>query len=173
MVKVFSVDWLAQSNHNTNPKEGPVDTIPTYCRPHVPCMVQPQPPTFYNKVYLQPKPKTTRVELTDSTEEPQNLESRLSSPLHPITCSSPSRKYNLLYDTIITIIKHIFYIINNGCFIEVYSLTMVSQFQKPAGTPRGMTVRRSPRNVPLWKRRARERKTVANDVCVLGSHRSR
>ncbi|XP_029524909.2 homeobox protein vent1-like [Oncorhynchus nerka] len=90
MVKVFSVDWLAQSNHNTNPKEGPVDTIPTYCRPHVPCMVQPQPPTFYNKVYLQPKPKTTRIELTDSTEEPQNLESRLSSPLHPITCSSPS-----------------------------------------------------------------------------------
>nr|XP_023825667.1 homeobox protein vent1 [Salvelinus alpinus] len=90
MVKVFSVDWLAQSNHNTNPKEGPVDTIPTYFRPHVPCMVQPQPPTFYNKVYLQPKPKTTRVELTDSTEEPQNLESRLSSPLHPITCSSPS-----------------------------------------------------------------------------------
>uniref|UniRef100_A0A4W5M6E0 Ventral homeobox n=1 Tax=Hucho hucho TaxID=62062 RepID=A0A4W5M6E0_9TELE len=97
MVKVFSVDWLAQSNHNTNPKEGPVDTMPTYFRPHVPCMVQPRPPTFYNKVYLQPKPKTTRIELTDSTEEPQNLESRLNSPLHLTTCSSPSLSENSGY----------------------------------------------------------------------------
>ncbi|XP_014009661.1 homeobox protein vent1 [Salmo salar] len=93
MVKVFSVDWLAQSNHNTNPK-GSVDIMPTYFRSHVPCVVQPRPPTFFNKVYLQTKPKTTRIELRDSTEEPQNLESRLSSPLHPTTCSSPSLSEN-------------------------------------------------------------------------------
>ncbi|CAB1343448.1 unnamed protein product, partial [Coregonus sp. 'balchen'] len=97
MVKIFSVDWLAQSHHNTNPKKGPVDTMPTYFRPHVPCMVQPRPPTSYNKIYLQPKPKTTRIELTDSTEEPKNLESRLSSPQHPITCSSPSLSENSGY----------------------------------------------------------------------------
>ncbi|XP_041754646.1 homeobox protein vent1-like [Coregonus clupeaformis] len=104
MVNNFSVDWLAKSHHDTNPKEGPVDTghvhtMLTHFKPHVPCMVQPRPPTSSNKVYLQPKPKTTRFELTNSTEKPKNQESRLSSPLHPTSCSSPSLSENSGYSS--------------------------------------------------------------------------
>uniref|UniRef100_A0A8C7WKW7 Homeobox domain-containing protein n=1 Tax=Oncorhynchus mykiss TaxID=8022 RepID=A0A8C7WKW7_ONCMY len=109
----FTVDWLAKSHHNTIKKEGPVDTGPvdtmlTHFKPHVPCMVQPRPPTSYNKVYLQPKPKITRFEFTNSTEKPTNLESRLRSPLHPSSCPSPNRKLNVGYYTLtILLILHV------------------------------------------------------------------
>lgn len=109
----FTVDWLAKSHHDTIKKEGPVDTGPvdtmlTHFKPHVPCMVQPRPPTSYNKVYLQPKPKITRFEFTNSTEKPTNLESRLSSPLHPSSCPSPNRKLNVGYYTLtILLILHV------------------------------------------------------------------
>ncbi|XP_060943809.1 homeobox protein vent1-like [Limanda limanda] len=81
MVKYFSVDWLAQSHSDTAPTE---DTALT-CRPHVPCVVQPRPPTF-GKGYLQPKPKPSRpVEHM----EPVDINRPLSSPDHSSNCSSP------------------------------------------------------------------------------------
>lgn len=93
MVKYFSVDWLAQSHHNTEPREdhGDVtDTAPT-CRPHIPCMVQPRPPT-YGKGYLQPKPRSSKpTEHMDQMENSTHQDSSLCSPLHPTNCSSPSK----------------------------------------------------------------------------------
>ncbi|KAI4812377.1 hypothetical protein KUCAC02_023775 [Chaenocephalus aceratus] len=63
MVKYFSVDWLAQSHEHTAVTE---DAAPA-CRPHIPCMVQPCPPTF-GKSYLQPKPRAHKpVESVESS----------------------------------------------------------------------------------------------------------
>ncbi|XP_054456764.1 homeobox protein vent1-like [Anoplopoma fimbria] len=78
MVKYFSVDWLAQSHHLHMAEDHGAGTGsgPT-CRPHVPCMVQPRPPTF-GKGYLQPKPKAARP-----------VDSSLASPFHPANCASP------------------------------------------------------------------------------------
>ncbi|XP_071766586.1 ventral homeobox [Centroberyx gerrardi] len=92
MVKHFSVDWLAQSHHSTAPKEqhgAVMDNAPTF-RPHVPCMVQPRPPTSYGKGYLQPKPKAPKpTERMDPMESSGHQESSLSSPFHPASCASP------------------------------------------------------------------------------------
>uniref|UniRef100_A0A4W6D9D9 Ventral homeobox n=1 Tax=Lates calcarifer TaxID=8187 RepID=A0A4W6D9D9_LATCA len=68
MVKYFSVDWLAQSHHNTAPAEthgAGTDPAPT-CRPHIPCVVQPRAPSF-GKGYLQPKPKPSKPEHMESS----------------------------------------------------------------------------------------------------------
>ncbi|XP_070697632.1 homeobox protein pv.1-like [Pempheris klunzingeri] len=88
MVKYFSADWLAQSHHLTAPAEehgAGTDNAPT-CRPHVPCMVQPRPPTF-GKSYLQPKPKASKP--AEDTESSGHLHASLGSPLHPTGCASP------------------------------------------------------------------------------------
>ncbi|XP_038593564.1 ventral homeobox [Micropterus salmoides] len=91
MVKYFSVDWLAQSHHNTDTTEdhgAGTDTAPT-CRPHIPCMVQPCPPT-YGKSYLQPKPKASKpIEHMEQVESGGILDSNLCSPFHPTSCASP------------------------------------------------------------------------------------
>ncbi|XP_071337394.1 ventral homeobox [Trachinotus anak] len=90
MVKYFSVDWLAQSHHTTTPTEdhgAGMDSTPT-CRPHIPCVVQPRPPTF-GKGYLQPKPKPSNpVEHTEPVEISRPLDSSLS-PSHSTNCASP------------------------------------------------------------------------------------
>ncbi|XP_070834461.1 homeobox protein vent1-like [Chaetodon trifascialis] len=88
MVKYFSVDWLAQSHHSTAPTEdhgAGMDTAPT-CRPHIPCMVQPRPPTF-GKSYLQPKLKASKP--AEHMESSGQQDSSLCSPLHPTSCASP------------------------------------------------------------------------------------
>ncbi|KAI3362968.1 hypothetical protein L3Q82_011644 [Scortum barcoo] len=85
MVKYLSVDWLAQSHHDTAPTEGPgagTDPAPT-CRPHIPCMVQPRPPAF-GKSYLQPKPRAPKP-----VDHMEPTESSPGSPLHPASCASP------------------------------------------------------------------------------------
>ncbi|XP_022599658.1 homeobox protein vent1-like [Seriola dumerili] len=91
MVKYFSVDWLAQSHHTTTPTEdhgAGMDTAPT-CRPHIPCLVQPRPPTF-GKGYLQPKPKPSKpVEHMEPAEISRPLDSSLCSPSHSTSCASP------------------------------------------------------------------------------------
>lgn len=91
MVKYFSVDWLAQSHQHTTLTEdhdAGTDTAPT-CRPHIPCMVQPRPPTL-GKSYLQLKAKAPK--LAEHMEpESSGLDSSLDSPLHPTSCSSPSK----------------------------------------------------------------------------------
>nr|XP_019945702.1 PREDICTED: homeobox protein vent1-like [Paralichthys olivaceus] len=87
MVKYFSVDWLAQSHRSTAPTEehgAGVDPTLT-CRPHMPCVVQPRPPSF-GRGYLQPKPKPSKpVEHM----EPVDINRPLSSPEHSINCASP------------------------------------------------------------------------------------
>ncbi|XP_073338530.1 homeobox protein pv.1-like [Pagrus major] len=89
MVKYFSVDWLAQSHHNTAQTQehgAGTDTSPT-CRPHIPCVVQPRPPTL-GKSYLQPKPKTPKP--AEHTEISGQQDSSLGSPLHPTSFSETS-----------------------------------------------------------------------------------
>ncbi|XP_035519887.1 ventral homeobox [Morone saxatilis] len=88
MVKYFSVDWLAQSHHNTAQTEdhgAGTDSAPT-CRPHIPCMVPPRPPTF-GKSYLQPKPKASKP--VEHMESSGRQDTSLCSPLHPTSCASP------------------------------------------------------------------------------------
>ncbi|GAA6225209.1 homeobox protein pv.1-like [Lates japonicus] len=91
MVKYFSVDWLAQSHHNTAPAEthgAGTDPAPT-CRPHIPCVVQPRAPSF-GKGYLQPKPKPSKpAEHMEPVEISRPLDSSLCSPLHSTNCVSP------------------------------------------------------------------------------------
>ncbi|XP_034408412.1 homeobox protein pv.1-like [Cyclopterus lumpus] len=81
MVKYFSADWLAQSHRYTALTRGAGMDSPT-CRPHMPCMVQPCPPTF-GKGYLQPKPKASQH------VESSRQDSSLYSPFHPTSCASP------------------------------------------------------------------------------------
>ncbi|XP_022072935.1 homeobox protein vent1-like [Acanthochromis polyacanthus] len=91
MVKYFSVDWLAQSHHSGTTEEehrAGMDT-PVTSRPHIPCMVQPSPPTL-GKSYLQPKPKSSKpTENMEPVEKKGDQDSRLCSPLHLTNCSSP------------------------------------------------------------------------------------
>uniref|UniRef100_A0A8C0YEQ6 Ventral homeobox n=1 Tax=Cyprinus carpio carpio TaxID=630221 RepID=A0A8C0YEQ6_CYPCA len=88
MVKKFSVDWLAQSFHDLEALEPEKKTH----RPHVPCVVQPRPPTSYDKVYLQPKPKVTKVE-----QKPETIkENEVTTPRH---CSSPIFSENSGYSS--------------------------------------------------------------------------
>ncbi|XP_026165522.1 ventral homeobox [Mastacembelus armatus] len=91
MVKYFSVDWLAQSHHNaelTEEHRPGMDTAPT-CRPHIPCMVQPRPPTF-GKSYLQPKPKPSKpAEPNEPVESSGNQDSSPCSHFRPTSCTSP------------------------------------------------------------------------------------
>ncbi|XP_030628135.1 ventral homeobox [Chanos chanos] len=101
MVKSFSVDWLAQSYHDSSPKqelENMERTTPAPYRPHIPCVVQPRPPTSYDKVYLQPKPKVVRTAQKD-TELIEDKEASFIPPLHPRACSSPSFSENSGYSS--------------------------------------------------------------------------
>uniref|UniRef100_UPI0037E831E4 homeobox protein pv.1-like n=1 Tax=Semicossyphus pulcher TaxID=241346 RepID=UPI0037E831E4 len=89
MVMYFSVDWLAQSHHNTAPSEehGAGTDLASTCRPHIPCMVQPRPPTL-GKSHLQPKPKAPKP--AEHTQSSGQRDSSLTcSPLHPANCASP------------------------------------------------------------------------------------
>ncbi|XP_026211878.1 ventral homeobox [Anabas testudineus] len=91
MVKYFSVDWLAQSHHDSAQTEeygAAIDTAPT-CKPHIPCMVQPSRPTF-GKGYLQLKPKPSKaVDHTESVESSAHQGSSPCSLSHPANCASP------------------------------------------------------------------------------------
>ncbi|KAM3605559.1 uncharacterized protein V6R79_000766 [Siganus canaliculatus] len=86
MVKYFSVDWLAQSHHDTASDEdhGVGTDSGSTSRPHIPCMVQPRPPAFGTS-YLQPKPKTSKACEQSSGQQDCNL----ASPSHPASCASP------------------------------------------------------------------------------------
>ncbi|KAK9964872.1 hypothetical protein ABG768_006005 [Culter alburnus] len=92
MVKKFSVDWLAQSFHDSAPQAVLEPEKKTH-RPHVPCVVQPRPPTSYDKVYLQPKPKVTKAE-----QKPESNK-EAATPAAPRNCSSPSFSENSGYSS--------------------------------------------------------------------------
>ncbi|MBN3272923.1 PV1 protein, partial [Polyodon spathula] len=56
MTKTYSVEWLSQSHHATSTRqECTGENTGTAFKPHIPCLVQPRPPTSYNKESLQPK----------------------------------------------------------------------------------------------------------------------
>ena len=81
MVKIFSVEWMAQSSrHDT--KEAPLDAVSQNSKPHIPCMVQPRPPTSYDKNYLQAKARSTAIGCSGSLEKSIGALS-LDSALHP------------------------------------------------------------------------------------------
>lgn len=95
-MKKFSVDWLAQSFHDSTPQAVLEPERKTH-RPHVPCVVQPRPPTSYDKVYLQPKPNLTKAE-----EKPESSKETIT----PRNCSSPSCKYAII-NVHSTLLKHV------------------------------------------------------------------
>ncbi|XP_072533125.1 homeobox protein vent1-like [Salminus brasiliensis] len=98
MVKNFSVDWLAQSYHDSKQEPESLEASPAAPKRHVLCSVQPRPPTSYNKAYLQPKPKCTRTEQKTPIELLKDKESVLFSP-SPRNCSSPSSSENSGYSS--------------------------------------------------------------------------
>lgn len=91
MVKNFSVDWLAQSYHAS--KQHPMEASHVPVRRHVPCLVQPRPPTSYGKLYIQPKLKCSRVEGNTGTEEQKEKEGVVFTHSVQRNCTSPSCKY--------------------------------------------------------------------------------
>lgn len=93
MVKKFSVDWLAQSFHHSPVQEVQEPEKKTPQRPHVPCVVQPRPPTSYDKVYLQPKPRINKAEPKPETSK------EAPAPVTPRNCSSPSFSENSGYSS--------------------------------------------------------------------------
>ena len=162
MVKYFSVDWLAQSHEHTAVTE---DAAPA-CRPHIPCMVQPCPPTF-GKSYLQPKPRATKpVESVESSGQDANL----CSPFHPTSWTSPS-KFTTHGSLHFFDLKEKYVKL---CALE-WCITSCSflQFQKPAGIPPGMRARRLPLSVSLWMMAAMRRKTQRSAECAPNSPPSR
>ncbi|XP_065153581.1 homeobox protein vent1-like [Paramisgurnus dabryanus] len=97
MVKNFSVDWLAQSFHDSAPQE---DSEPEKkrLRPHMPCLAQPRPPTSYDKVYLQAKPKVT-AKVQQQKQEDTSVPKEKEVSVAPRTCSSPSFSENSEYSS--------------------------------------------------------------------------
>lgn len=93
MVKIFSVDWLAKSYHDSKQDPETVETSQAPLRRHVPCLVQPRPPTSYDKVYIQPKLKGSRIEESTSTEEQKDKEGIVFTHSAQRNCTSPSCKY--------------------------------------------------------------------------------
>lgn len=93
MVKNFSVDWLAQSYHDSKQDLEPVETSQAPLKRHVPCLVQPRPPTSYDKVYIQPKLKCSRIEGNTSPEEQKDKEGIVFTHSTQRNCTSPSCKY--------------------------------------------------------------------------------
>ncbi|KAA0718389.1 Homeobox protein pv.1 [Triplophysa tibetana] len=97
MVKNFSADWLAQSFHAAAPDDAPEPEKKRH-RPHVPCLAQPRPPTSYDKIYLQPKPKVAKVEQKpEAASVPKEKEATV--PVAPRHCSSPSISENSGYSS--------------------------------------------------------------------------
>ncbi|XP_016342807.1 ventral homeobox [Sinocyclocheilus anshuiensis] len=93
MVKKFSVDWLAQSFHGSPPQDV-LEPEKETRRPHVPCVVQPRPPTSHDKVYLQPKPKVNTAE-----QKPETVKEEVTTPATQRSCSSPSFSENSGYSS--------------------------------------------------------------------------
>ncbi|KAG9275505.1 homeobox protein vent1-like [Astyanax mexicanus] len=98
MVKNFSVDWLAQSYHDSKQDPEALEDSPAAPKRHVLCSVQPRPPTSYDKVYLQPKPKCLRTEQKTPVDMLKEKESVLFNP-SPRNCSSPSSSENSGYSS--------------------------------------------------------------------------
>uniref|UniRef100_A0A4W4ELC7 Homeobox domain-containing protein n=1 Tax=Electrophorus electricus TaxID=8005 RepID=A0A4W4ELC7_ELEEL len=86
MVKHFSADWLAQSYHETGIKHD-LDTSQALLRPHVPCSVQPRPPTSYGK--FPPQRKTQQLTYTQAKDH-----TPLFTLISPRNCSSPNFSEN-------------------------------------------------------------------------------
>ncbi|XP_053358512.1 homeobox protein vent1-like [Clarias gariepinus] len=97
MVKNFSVEWLAQSFHDCkqDPKQMQASQAPV--KRHVPCLVQPRPPTSYDKVYIQAKPKCSRIE--ENTEEQKVKEGMVFTHSAQRNCTSPSSSENSGYSS--------------------------------------------------------------------------
>ncbi|KAF5902109.1 homeobox protein vent1-like, partial [Clarias magur] len=96
MVKNFSVEWLAQSFHDS--KQDP-EPLQASVRRHVPCLVQPRPPTSYDKVYIQAKPKCSRIDENTSTEEQKEKEGMVFTHTVQRNCTSPSSSENSGYSS--------------------------------------------------------------------------
>lgn len=142
MVKKFSVDWLAQSFHDLEALEPEKKTH----RPHVPCVVQPRPPTSYDKVYLQPKPKVTKAE-----QKPETGKEKATTPVTQRSCSSPSCKYTRFnaFSVFIRVND------NGACFNVILHV----QFQKTAAIRLVMRAKRPRLNALPSKMDTRLRRT--------------
>ncbi|XP_036403149.1 homeobox protein vent1B-like [Megalops cyprinoides] len=92
MVKSFSVQWLARSHYDIQTEQDTtsVENSRTNFKPHIPCTVQPRPPTCYNKDYLQMKSKAS---VDDNSKQ------RTYYSSGPAGCSSPSLSENSGYSS--------------------------------------------------------------------------
>ncbi|CAJ1066955.1 homeobox protein pv.1-like [Xyrichtys novacula] len=87
MVKYFSAEWMAQSDHDSAlSRESRTEAAPS-SRPHIPCMVQPCAPTL-GKSQLQPKPKIFRP-VMDLPSSRLTETCETASPPRPDVCASP------------------------------------------------------------------------------------
>ncbi|KAI4874898.1 hypothetical protein NFI96_034470, partial [Prochilodus magdalenae] len=136
MVKNFSVDWLAQSDSKQNHEA--LEATAAAPRRHLPCLVQPRPPTSYDKSYLQPKPKCTRAEQKTPIEMLKEKESVLFSPLTSRNCSSPSSSeisgYSSGYES-------------EAASSECPSVEDVSEAEKDMGTQRRVRTKFTPEQI--------------------------
>ncbi|KAJ8418011.1 hypothetical protein AAFF_G00137200 [Aldrovandia affinis] len=72
MAKNFSVEWLSQSFHTSSTArdlESAKDAAIGFLKPHVPCVVQPRPPTFYKGVSVEPKVRQKTSFHTDKEDD--------------------------------------------------------------------------------------------------------
>ncbi|KAJ8418010.1 hypothetical protein AAFF_G00137190 [Aldrovandia affinis] len=93
MVKSFSVDWMARSHYEilTEQDTKLLENTSTHFRKHIPCTVQPRPPTCYTNNSVQLKPNVT----TDDKDK----QSCSNDPSSPTGSSSPSFSENSGYSS--------------------------------------------------------------------------
>ncbi|XP_033886134.1 ventral homeobox [Acipenser ruthenus] len=88
MTKTYSVAWLSQSHHTTSTRQQCTgENMGTAFKPHIPCLVQPRPPTSHNKESLQPKAsmKKCSQDMEEAKPEPE-----ADSPFRLCRSSSPT-----------------------------------------------------------------------------------
>ncbi|XP_060780796.1 homeobox protein vent1-like [Neoarius graeffei] len=99
MVTNFSVDWLAQSCHDSKQDPEPMETSQAPVRRHVPCVVQPRPPTFYDKVCIQLKLKCSQIDENTCAVDQNEKEGLVLTHSAPRNCTSPSSSDNSGYSS--------------------------------------------------------------------------
>ncbi|MGH0174209.1 UNVERIFIED_CONTAM: hypothetical protein FKN15_067457, partial [Acipenser sinensis] len=90
-MKTYSVAWLSQSHHTTSTRqESTGENMGTAFKPHIPCLVQPRPPTSYRKESVQPKANTMKKYSQDT--EVVKPEPEADSPFRVCRSSSPTQR---------------------------------------------------------------------------------
>ncbi|XP_062851316.1 homeobox protein vent1-like [Trichomycterus rosablanca] len=144
MVKNFSVDWLAQSYHNSKHDDETNETQAV--RRHVPCLVQPRPPTSYDKIYIQPKQKCRQTEQNTTTDESKE---NMFTPPAVRNCSSPSSSENSGYSSGYE---------SEAATSECLSIEDGSEYEKDGGVQRRIRTKFTPEQIVKLEKLFRKHK---------------